>query len=103
MPDHIRADPDDLRGAAKEYFASSDATADGAALLSHLRLDPALLGEVDGAGELASALARFGAAHGEDLRRGAAWLADAGDALTGNANGYADGETEARRLLGGAR
>lgn len=72
MTEHIRVDPDLLRGAAREFHAGSDAAADGAVLLDALRLDPVLLGEVDGAGEFAAALARFGAAHGDDLRQGSA-------------------------------
>ncbi|MGO1050700.1 hypothetical protein [Crossiella sp. CA198] len=103
MTEHIRVEPDRLRAAAREFFAGADATADGAALLDHLRLDPALLGEVDGASAFAAALTRFGAAHGTDLRHGSAWFADAAQALTSNADGYAEGETEARRLLGGTR
>ncbi|WHT19246.1 hypothetical protein N8J89_40225 [Crossiella sp. CA-258035] len=103
MTEDIRVEPDLLRGAAREFYAGADAAADGAVLLDCLRLDPALLGEVDGAGEFAAALARFGAAHGEDLRQGSAWFADAAQALNSNADGYAEGETEARRLLGGSR
>lgn len=81
--------PETLRTASQQFHDGADAAADGADLVSMLRLDAEALGRVPAAAEFADALARFAAEQSDDLRRGSAWYRDAGDGLAENADSYA--------------
>jgi hypothetical protein len=98
--------PETLREASKGFHDGADATADGADLISMLRLDAVALGEVPAAAEFADALAKFTGEQSDDLRRGSAWYRDAGEGLTENAGTYVRADDDSRQgftKVGGAR
>lgn len=80
--------PETLRAASRQFHDGADATADGAELISMLRLDADALGQVPAAAEFVDALARWSGEQSDDLRRGGAWYRDAGDGLDENADAY---------------
>lgn len=88
MADGYEVDPAALRAASGGFYTGADAVGQAAARLSVAQLVPAALGEVDAAYELAAAFAEFAGEHSDDLVRGAAWVADAGDGLVENADEY---------------
>ena len=88
MADGYQVDPATLRGASRDVYAGSDAVSDAAGLLSGAQLVAATLGEVPAADELARAFAIFAGEHGDDLRHGSTWLADAADGLVSGADDY---------------
>lgn len=88
MADGYEVDPAALRAASGGFYTGADAVGQAAARLSVAQLVPGALGEVDAAYELASAFAEFVGAHSDDIRRGAAWVTDAGDGLVENADEY---------------
>ncbi|GAB1512247.1 hypothetical protein [Actinophytocola sp. KF-1] len=88
MADGYEVDPAALRAASGGFYTGAAAVDQAAARLSVAQLVPAALGEVEAAYELASAFAEFVGEHGDDLRRGAAWVNDAGDGLVENADEY---------------
>ncbi|MGB3442925.1 MAG: hypothetical protein WBA97_29640 [Actinophytocola sp.] len=88
MADGYEVDPAALRAASDGFYTGADAVGQAAARLSVAQLVPAALGEVDAAYDLAAAFAEFVGEHGDDLRRGASWVTDAGDGLVENADEY---------------
>lgn len=98
--------PETLREASKGFHDGADAAADGADLISMLRLDAVALGEVPAAAEFADALAKFTGEQSDDLRRGSAWYRDAGEGLTENADTYDRADDDSRQgftQVGGAQ
>lgn len=97
--------PETLRAASKQFHEGSDATADGAELISMLRLEADALGQVPAAAEFVDALAKWSGEQSDDLRRGSAWYRDAGDGLNENADAYQraddDSQTWFRGIEGG--
>ena len=89
MADGYEVDPAALRAASSGFYTGAAAVDQAAARLSVAQLVPAALGEVEAAYELASAFAEFVGEHGDDLRKGASWVNDAGDGLVENADEYA--------------
>jgi len=104
VTDGYLVDPATLRGASRDVFAGSDAVGEAAALLSGAQLVPGALGEVSAADELARAFATFAGEHGEDLRRGSAWVGDAAGGLVSSADDYErrDGNVASDVTAGGA-
>jgi hypothetical protein len=94
VADGYEVDPAALQAASGGFYTGADAVAQAAARLSVAQLVPAALGEVDAAHELATAFAEFAGTHGDDLRRGAEWVADAGDGLVTSADEYLRREEE---------
>lgn len=88
MADGYEVDPAALRAASGGFYTGAAAVDQAAARLSVAQLVPGALGEVDAAYELASAFAEFVGRHGDDLRKGASWVNDAGDGLVENADEY---------------
>ncbi|MDQ3789003.1 hypothetical protein [Actinophytocola sp. NPDC049390] len=88
MADGYEVDPAALRAASSGFYTGAAAVDQAAARLSVAQLVPGALGEVDAAYELASAFAEFVGEHGDDLRKGASWVNDAGDGLVENADEY---------------
>ncbi len=88
MADGYEVDPAALRAASSGFYTGAAAVDQAAARLSVAQLVPAALGEVDAAYELAAAFAEFVGEHGDDLRKGASWVTDAGDGLVENADEY---------------
>ncbi|MFC6091367.1 hypothetical protein Q5530_02700 [Saccharothrix sp. BKS2] len=97
--------PEQLRAASKQFHEGSDAAADGAELISMLRLEADALGQVPAAAEFVDALTRWSGEQSDDLRRGSAWYRDAGDGLNENADAYQraddDSHTAFRGIEGG--
>lgn len=97
--------PETLRAASRQFHEGADAAADGAELISMLRLDASALGQVPAAAEFADALARWSGEQSDDLRRGSAWYRDTGDGLNENADAYQraddDSNTAFRGIEGG--
>jgi hypothetical protein len=81
-------EPELLRNASKEFGNGSDAVREAAEMISMLKLDAGALGEVDAAAEFTEALSKFVGTHSQDLQRGSAWITDAAEGLTSNANAY---------------
>ena len=97
--------PEQLRAASKQFHEGSDAAADGAELISMLRLEADALGQVPAAAEFVDALTRWSGEQSDDLRRGSAWYRDTGDGLNENADAYQraddDSHTAFRGIEGG--
>jgi len=92
-------EPELLRTASKEFGNGSDAVREAAEMISMLRLDAGALGEVDAAAEFADALSKFVGTHSQDLQRGSAWLTDAAQGLTSNAEAYQRTEEDHEAVL----
>ncbi|QFZ23707.1 hypothetical protein [Saccharothrix syringae] len=97
--------PEALRSASGQFHEGADAAADGAELISLLRLDADALGQVPAAAEFVDALARWSGEQSDDLRRGSAWYRDSADGLEENADAYQrvddDSDTAFRGIGGG--
>ena len=99
-------DPEALRTASSQFYDSSDAVGDAAALLALTQLVPQALGEVAAADEFSAAVSRFADTHGEDLRHGSVWVNDAADGLVGSAEAYQrhdDASADTLRRIGETR
>ena len=92
-------EPELLRNASKEFGNGSDAVREAAEMISMLKLDAGALGEVDAAAEFADALSKFVGTHSLDLQRGSAWITDAAEGLTSNAETYQRTEDDHTSVL----
>ncbi len=100
----FQVDPDAVRAAAPGLRECRDGISSAAGVVGAVSLPAAALGEVDAAGEFASAVRTLVSEHGGDLEHGALWVDDAEDAVLQAAESYEEMDRQAidrfTRLLG---
>lgn len=104
MGDSFEVRPDTVRAASVQWYEGSDAVGDAAALLALTGLNPDSLGDVAAAAEFSTALQKFTADHGDDLRHGSVWVNNGADGLLSSAEAYQANEevcaAELRKIEG---
>lgn len=99
MSPGYEVDPEVLHTASTQFYDSSDAVGDAAALLSLTQLVADALGDVPAAAELSAAVSRFASTHGSDLEHGSVWVNDAADGLVASAQSYRQHDDTAAETL----
>lgn len=84
----FEVEPASLREGSKNFAAAADTINTAAGTVSSVKLADNALGQVAAAAEFTKALTGFTSLHGQDLKTGAAWVADTGNGLNENADAY---------------